>query len=74
MIHISTARRIINSGKPVSLSAWKADGSVMRLENAVTLRYDYYGGFRNMKILASGEIRRIRDCCIFLLNGEEVRL
>lgn len=73
-MHISAARKILNSGKPVDLSVWKADGSVMHLKNAVSLRYSYYGGYRNMKIQGSAGIRKIRDCCIFLLNGEEVRL
>lgn len=74
MIHISVARQILNSGKPVYMSVWKADGSIMHLQNAVSLRYDYYGGFRNMKLIGSQGIRCIRDCCIFMLNGEEVKL
>lgn len=73
-MHISVARKILNEGRPVSISVWKASGEIMHLENAVSLRYDYYGGFRNMKVLSSGAVRRIRDCCVFLLNGEEVRI
>ena len=73
-MHISKARAILNAGKPVDISVWKRDGSIMHLKNAVSLRYDFRGGFRNVKILGSGGIRRIRDCCIFLLNGEEVRI
>lgn len=74
MIHISVARKILNSGKPVDISVWKADGSIMHLKNAVSLRYSYYGGYRNMKVLNSSGIRKIRDCCIFMINGEEVKL
>lgn len=73
-MHLSQAQRILNSGQPVDISVWKADGSVMSLRSAVSLRYDFYGGFRNMKVVGSGGIRRIRDCCIFMLNGEEVEL
>ncbi|MCD8388210.1 MAG: hypothetical protein LUD17_15230 [Bacteroidales bacterium] len=46
----------------------------MRLDRAVSLRYDYYGGWRNVKLLASGQIRRVRDCCIFRINDMEVFL
>ena len=73
-IHISTARIMLNSGDPVSLSVWKKDGSIMDLENCVSLSYDRYGGWRNIKILSSGEIRRVRDCLIFRINGLEVFL
>ncbi len=73
-IHISTARHILNAGDPVTLALWKSDGSVLRLENAVSLRYDYYGGWRNVKLLASGQIRRVRDVCIFSVNDQEVFL
>lgn len=36
---------------------------------------DYtFVGWRNVKILASGECRKIRDCCIFRINGLEIFL
>ncbi len=64
----------MNAGDPVTLALWKSDGSVLRLDRAVSLRYDYYGGWRNVKLLASGQIRRVRDCCIFRINDMEVFL
>lgn len=73
-IHITTARTMLNSGDPVDLMVWKKDGSILRLEGAVSLRYDFYGGWRNVKVLSSGQMRRIRDCCIFNINGLEVYL
>ena len=73
-IHISTARHILNSGDPVDISVWKSDGSILQLNNCISLRYDYYGGWRNVKLLASGEIRRVRDVCIFAVNSLEVYL
>lgn len=73
-IHITTARQMLNSGDPVDISVWKSDGSILRLRNCVSLRYDFYGGWRNVKILASGEMRRIRDVCIFAVNDLEVFL
>lgn len=73
-IHISTARKILNSGDPVDICVWKSDGSILLLENVVSLRYDFNGGWRNVKLLSSGECRRIRDVCIFKVNGLEVYL
>ena len=31
----------------------------------ISLRYSFYGGWRNVKILSSGECRKIHNCCIF---------
>ncbi|MBO5053241.1 MAG: hypothetical protein J6C44_03260 [Muribaculaceae bacterium] len=52
----------------------KSDGSIMKLHNVILLRYDFYGGWRNVKLLNSGEMRKIRDCCIFCINDMEVLL
>lgn len=70
--HISVARQILNSGDPVDLAVWKSDGSILVLKNCISLRYSFYGGWRNVKLLSSGECRKIRDCCIFMINGVEV--
>ena len=74
LIHISTARTMLNSGDPVDISVCKSDGSILELRNVISLRYSFYGGWRNVKILASGECRRLRDCCIFRINGLDVFL
>lgn len=71
-IHISKARSLLDMRRPVDLSVWKADGSIVELKNCVSLRYSFYGGWRNIKILSSGQIRRVRDICIFRINGMEV--
>lgn len=73
-IHISTARHILNSGDPVDISVWKSDGSILELKNVISLRYEFYGGWRNVKLLNSGECRRIRDALIFRVNSLEVYL
>lgn len=65
---------MLNSGDPVDISLWKTDGSIVHLSNVVSLRYDFYGGWRNVKILSSGECRRVRDACIFAVNDCEVFL
>ena len=73
-IHITTARKLIDSGDPVDLKAWKKDGSVMELRRCVGLRYNFRNGTRTVKILASREIRTVRDVCIFEVNGLSVFL
>ena len=73
-IHITTARTMLNSGDPVDLVVWKADGSIIELQNCISLSHNHYGGWRNIKILASGECRRVRDVCIFKINDLEVYL
>ena len=64
-VHITTARQMLNSGDPVDISVWKSDGSILELRNVISLRYSFYGGWRNIKLLQSGQMRKIRDCCIF---------
>ena len=73
-VHITTARQMLNSGDPVDISVWKSDGSILELHNVISLRYSFYGGWRNIKLLQSGQMRKIRDCCIFRINGLEVFL
>ena len=59
---------MLNSGDLVDISVWKANGEILHLHNCISLRYVFYGGWRNVKILSSGECRRIRDVCIFQVN------
>ena len=73
-VHITTARQMLNSGDPVDISVWKSDGSILELHNVISLRYNFYVGWRNVKILSSGEMRRVRYCCIFRINGLTVFL
>ena len=51
-IHITTARKIIDSGDPIDLKVWKKDGSVMELHRCVGLRYNFRNGTRTIKVLA----------------------
>ena len=41
-IHITTARTMLNSGDPVDISVWKANGEILHLHNCISLRYDFY--------------------------------
>lgn len=73
-VHITTARQMLNSGDPVDISVWKSDGSILELRNVISLRYSFYGGWRNIKLLQSGQMRKIRDCCIFRVNDLDIFL
>ena len=73
-IHISEARTILNSHRPVSFSAWTSRGEILEARQAVSLRYDYRTGTRNVKLLPSGEKRTIRECLIFKINDLDVYL
>ena len=77
---------MLNSGDPVDIGVWlsalgrfrsaaeKEIDILLELRNVISLRYSFYGGWRNVKILSSGECRKIRDCCIFRVNDLEVFL
>ncbi len=73
-IHLSTARHILNSGDPVDISVWKSTGEILELRNVISLRYSFYGGWRNVKLLTSGECRKIRDALNFRVHNLEVFL
>ena len=65
-IHLSTAQAMLQRPDPVDLVVWR--------DNCISLRYDYYEGTRTVKLLNSNEIRKVRDVCIYQINGMEVFL
>lgn len=74
-IHISQARAMLDSGKPVSLTYCKRkNGSVIVAQDVVSLRYDFYTGMRTIKFLRNGQIRSIHDCLIIGINDLDVFL
>ena len=73
-IDLKTARRMLNRGEPLDILVWKSNGEILHLQNCISLRYNFATGTRNIKLLNSGQIRRIREVCIFSINGYEVTL
>lgn len=73
-IHISTARKMLDSGQPVTLTYVKKNGQIMAPQNVVSLRYDFYTGMRTIKLLHNGQKRSIHDVCIIGINDLEVFL
>ncbi len=76
-IHFTKMIDIIRKGDPVTVSFWKQNGEVVTLEDAVALPYKgnvLHKGVQNFKILANGQIRKVRLRLIFMVNGMEVYL
>ena len=65
---------MLDKGQPVTLRYVKRNGSVIVMEQTVSLRYDFYKRTRTVKLLRSGEKRTIRDVCIIGINDMEVFL
>mgnify|MGYP007096245935 FL=1 len=68
---------MLHSGDPVDISFWKRSGGIVHLHNCIALpcaASQRYVGTQNFKVLASGQIRKIRLVCIFRINGLEVFL
>ena len=65
---------MLEAGEPVDIRLWTRSGEIQEWKNCISLRYDFYAGTRNMKLLNSGQIRKLRDVCVFEINGMEVFL
>lgn len=73
-VHISTVRKIFMAPEPVSLRCWTKSGGILVFTDAIPLKYNFYEGTQQFKILASREIRTVRVNLIFELNGMSVFL
>ena len=73
-VHISTVRKILMTPEPVSLRCWTKSGGILVLTDAIPLKYNFYEGTQQFKILASRKIRTVRVNLIFELNGMSVFL
>lgn len=67
--HISTVRKMMQAPEPFDLKCWTKSGAVLELHNAIALRYNFYEGTQQIKLLKSGEIRCIRVNLVFEFNG-----
>lgn len=73
-VHSSTVRKILMAPEPVSLRCWTKSGGILVFTDAIPLKYNFYEGTQQFKILASREIRTVRVNLIFELNGMSVFL
>lgn len=65
---------MLSAGEPVDIRLWTKKGEIQSYKNCISLSFDFYGGTRHIKLLDSGQIRCVRDVCIFEINGLRVGL
>lgn len=73
-IHISQVRRLLNARQPVDLTVVTSKGEIQQWKGVISYKPNLQGGWRNVRISASGEIRKLRDVLILEANGHEVYL
>ena len=75
-IHLSTAKKIMDDKtKSFSIKVWElSTGEILEFKDVVCIKYNFRSGTRNIKFLRSGEIRTVRDVCVFEINGMPVYL
>lgn len=73
-IHITTLRKMLAAPEPVDIRLWTKSGEIQTYRNCISLRYDFYSGTRQIKLLDSNQIRTVRDVCIFECCGLAVIL
>lgn len=72
MLHLHTARKMLESQQPVNICFWKRNGEIVRADNVVCTSSYFRGNTFNIKFIESGEIRKIKAVLIFNINSEEV--
>ena len=59
---------MLQAGDPVDIKLWTKSGEIQVWKNCIPLRYNFYQGTQQFKLLNSGQIRQVRICCIFSIN------
>ena len=73
-INISTLRRMLKAGDPIDLKLWTKSGEIQCWRNCIPLRYNFYQGTQQFKLLDSRQIITARLVCVFTVNDMEVFL
>ncbi len=58
--------------EPVSVTALKADGSILRLDGWICVSGWWKVGTHDFRNPVNGQIRKVRDVLIFNINGHPV--
>jgi len=72
MLHLSQARKVIESGEPFDVSFWKINGEIVHAQNVVCTSSNFKNNSFNFKWLDSGEFRKVKALLVFQVTGEEV--
>lgn len=73
-IHITTLRKMLKADAPVDIKLWVKSGEIQEWRNCIPLRYNFYKGTQQFKLLNSNQIRQVRLVCVFSVNDMEVFL
>ena len=63
---------MLNRPEPVDIRLWTRTGEIQEWRRCISIKYDQYKGTRKFKLLDSNQIRQMRECCLFELNGTDV--
>jgi len=74
MIHFSRIADVARLQSDISLKWVAEDGTVIDVDHAVITSFHGNGSTFNIKILSSGEIRKVNRLTVIEFNGEEVTL
>ena len=59
---------MLKAGDPVDLKLWTKSGEIQCWRNCIPLRYNFYQGTQQFKLLDSRQIRTARLVCVFSVN------
>lgn len=72
MISMDKIHVLAKEHRTISLRWVTADGSIASVDGAVVTSFHSAGGTMNIRILASGQVRKVNRATIIEINGEEV--
>ena len=72
MISMDKIHVLAEEHRTISLRWVTADGSIASVDGAVVTSFHSAGGTMNIRILASGQVRKVNRATIIEINGEEV--
>ena len=72
VVHMTTARRMLDSGDAVDLKFWKSDGTIVSANNVICTSSNFKNNTVNLKFLSSGQFRKVRVVSLFEINGMEI--
>jgi len=74
MIHLTEARKIIESGEPIAIGFWKEDGTPVEADNVVCTSSSFHHNTFNLKFKTSNQFRKVHAVLVYHVNGTEVVL
>lgn len=72
-IILAQVRRLLNSHTKIAeLKCWKSNGEIIVYRDVICTSSNHRNNSFNLKLLTSGEIRKVKAICIFEINQQEV--